>query len=233
MGGLSGSVVLSAVLPERKRRFGVFVVTHNLFCFLTCKRFYGLTKPRVGNRMPRMREHRLEAAHQFVFPLRACIERLQAQFDGQFNALVVTGFKMQVVVLLKAAPVTAVESVSPTQKKSPRNHLPIFCRHDHMQVLGHVFPHLFKELLSQIRPLPAFQVSGLIEHVESGKNVVGDIPAMKPGEGNILLGHLPAFFAYGFALARGEFGQKVVEAAIVAIVPVELAANAVQLLFVL
>src|SRR5271166_3145233 len=66
---------------------------------------------RVGDPMRGAGQRRHEAARHFVLSLRARLEALQLVFDAIFDALVITGFEMQAVIVAAGTPVAAVKGV--------------------------------------------------------------------------------------------------------------------------
>ena len=71
-----------------------------------------------------------------------------------------------------------------------------------------------------------FQISRLVKHIERGKHVLRNIPAMKACKGNSLVRNLATFLADGLALAGSQRRQEVLEITVIMVMPVELASDA-------
>ena len=104
------------VVLERQIICRVGLITRHMPALALDEAGDGCGKPWVGNPVARRRNHRFETAGDFVFALRAGVESQQAVFDAISDALVVTGFEVQRIVVFGAAPIAAVQRVAADEK---------------------------------------------------------------------------------------------------------------------
>ena len=80
-----------------------------------------IAKALVGNPVGRPGRGGQETAADFVFALCAGLEGLETVADTIFDTLVITGFEMQAMVILVAAPVASVERIVTAQTNCAGN----------------------------------------------------------------------------------------------------------------
>ncbi len=132
---------------------------------------------------------------------------------------------MQEAVVAEAAPVAAVEGVAADQVEGARDRPAAMLGEHQQHALAHRLADRVEERFRQVGLAPALVGGGQIEVVER-LPVAG--PQLGPGErpqADAGLGDLAALAADLLALARGEGGQKVLEAGVAGILPVVLNAE--------
>ena len=113
-----------------------------------------------------------EAAAHLVFALRAGLEARDAALDAELDALVVTGFEMQAVVLLARAPVAAVQRRRALQKNTAdRRGLAVVARALDHELLAERLRHRAEERARQIglMAVPQERVAMQVVHLVDGR----------------------------------------------------------------
>src|SRR5690606_9786336 len=183
---------------------------------------------RVAEIMPGTGNHRLETTNQLVLPLSAGIKAGEAFGDSQFHTLVETGFEMQPVELGEAAPVTTVEGIAIDQTECHRQWPPVLPGEHHAEHFRHAFGQQTEEIPFQVGRLAAHMVGVGVAVVDEIPVRLAQLMAATPVEVDALPRNLLPLLAHLLAFARAERIEKVLKITITAIVPVELATEALQ-----
>ena len=133
----------------------------------------------VANRGPEARIHdpvhgpgvrRDEPAAHLVFALRAGFEARDAALDAELDALVVTGFEMQAVVLRVRAPVAAVQRRGAPEKHCDRRGLAVVTRALDHEFLTERLRHRPEERAGQVglMAVPQERVAMQVVHLVDG-----------------------------------------------------------------
>ena len=178
--------------------------------------------------VPGMGDHRIEAAHQLVLALRAGIEAFQPGSNGLLDALVEAGLEVQAVELRQATPVAPVERIAVQQRERHRHRPSGPARQHHADRLWHALGQQTEEGTGQVRPLSTHVVGVGVAGVDEIPFRLAQLVAFTPVEVDALPRHLLALLAHLLALARGQRVEEVLEIPIATVVPVELAADALQ-----
>src|SRR5690554_287884 len=109
-----------------------------------------------------------------MISLRARIKTLQTMAQAVFNALVIAGFKMQIIVICLTAPVTSVQCVATLEEQRARHVSSVLFCHDQKQVVSHTGANTCEELTVQISLLAPHVIGILIEAKEDIPVAVAD-----------------------------------------------------------
>src|SRR5262245_38214798 len=174
--------------------------------------------------MARPRRLRNEAARDLVLALRSRLEPSEPLANAVVDALVVAGLEVETMEVGAAAPVAAVERRAAAEAdRHGDRHAVVSCQHDE-QVLRHRRRDRSKELAVQVRLAAAAPKRARVELEDCVPVGRRRLVAAQVLEHDAGLGNAPSL-ALGFlALVRAEASQELVEAAVAAVRPVELAA---------
>ncbi len=156
-------------------------------------------------------------------------KRDKARLDAVFDALVIAGLEVQAVELVARTPVAAIERVGADEEDRRGHDLLALAGELEHQRIAHRRDGAIEERARQV---------GLVAVAQEGVGVQNPSPRrVRPAsmslrrrglEPDALFGHAAPFALRLLALVRRERGEEVVEAAIAAIAPVELAVAAQQ-----
>src|SRR5215469_1094540 len=161
------------------------------------------------------------AALDFMWPLCASLDALQAASDREVNGAVVAGLEMQERKIADAAPVAAVQRVGSDQVERAGDVTAVVLRHHQQDAVGHALTQEAKELARQVRRAP-FSVRG--RSIESEERVPVVWLYIRAGEQldtHRRIGVAPLALDL-FALACIECAEEIVKAAIALVFPMKL-----------
>ena len=171
--------------------------------------------------------HRPVAARQLVCALGARLHPLEAARDGDVDRLVIAKLEMEEGDVLDGAPIAAVERLRADQIQSAGDRAAVAEREDQQHLFAQPLAEQREEGTSQIGLAPFARTRVLVESPEGVPMRLGDPRAGEVDDLQPLDCRRP-LLADRLALARGERGEKVVEARMILIQPVELAVGADQ-----
>ena len=188
----------------------------------------GLAEALVGDPVGAPGLDRQIAALDLVRPLGAGLDPAQPPLDGEVDGLVVAGLEMQEPDVGRAAPVAAEKGVRADEIERPGDRRAVCRRPDQRHPVRHALVQQPEEAAGQVGIAPLAVVGIGVEAVErvpvlAAQVAAGERPHVDAGRGDG-----GALLADRLALARGERAEKVVETAIVPVVPVILEGPAAQ-----
>ncbi len=153
--------------------------------------------------------------------LRARLDAGQAKRDRRIDRLIIAQFEMQEADVLGAAPIAPVERIATDEIERARHRLVVFEREHQQQRLAHPLLEQVEGVAGEIGRPPFARAGVLIEGPERVPMLGADVIATQLLDPHRVL-RRGAFLAQILALARGEIGEEILEAGVIAIVPVEL-----------
>src|ERR1700689_3161013 len=167
------------------------------------------------------------AALDLVRALRPGLDALQSARDREIDGAVITCFEVEKGNLAQTSPIAAVERVPAHQVQGAGDIAPILFGHHQHHALAHALTQQVEELARQIGRAP-FLVRGRGVEAEERVPVAGlDRGAVERLDLDAVIRLAPLAF-YLFALTRIERAEKIVEALIVLIFPMELPSQALK-----
>ena len=164
----------------------------------------------MGDVMHRMGGDGQVAARQLVLALCAGLDPLQPLRKRKIDRLMVADLEMQEGMVLDAAPVAAVERVAADEVDAPAMYRPSRFAMTSRMSSAMRSPISEIEVAGEVRPAP-FAAAGIhVEGVELVPDVLGQVLAGQPVDGDAVLERRAAFLLQRLALARRERFEEIV-----------------------
>src|SRR5690606_34358659 len=188
----------------------------------------GAVEARIREPVPGPRRGRREAAADLVLALNAGLELREPLANAVLDPLVIAGFEVQAVEIGETAPVAAVERADGVEADRGGDRRPLVPSEDHEHVLRHRPRDLGEQLAVEIGFAAAEQKRARVEGEDQVPVLGRQLVAAHVLEANPRLGDPAPLAARLLALLGAERREELVEIAVAAVVPDELAALARQ-----
>ena len=126
-------------MPKRRmfRKEGLILIYSAPFLFQVFPNRAGQSW--VGEMVQAVSFYRQVTPRQFVLPLRPGFNPHQLVLNGKVYGLIITGVKMQEIMMLARPPIAAVERLRPNEIQRPRDNAAFAPRQNEQYMLPHAF----------------------------------------------------------------------------------------------
>ena len=160
-----------------------------------------------------------------MLALSAGVKTPESLCNTYINALVVTRFEMQILIILFAPPITSVQGVFVFEKHRTGHvsRLCIMTNHDQKYLARQQLVNAGEKFASQISMLATYLVGILVKHIKLVPDFCGQLLPCQPLKPEALASNITALLFQSLSFSRAAPDQKVIKCLIGVVVPMKLA----------